>query len=85
MRHQYLYKGGAVASRCRRALAHPETVSLQNYEAGQGEQPLLLALAHPDEQIDVRFDNEDDYLLAKNCAIVPDNLHYTLNGEGNVS
>ncbi|MBR5664679.1 MAG: 1-acyl-sn-glycerol-3-phosphate acyltransferase [Bacteroidales bacterium] len=85
VRHQYLYKGGAVASRCRRALAHPETVSLQNYEAGQGEQPLLLALAHPDEQIDVRFDNEDDYLLAKNCAIVPDNLHYTLNGDGNVS
>ena len=80
VRHQYLYKGRSVARRCRQALRQADAVTAQQFEVGQGEQPLLLALSHPEEEFHVVFEQEEDYLLAKNCALVPANLHYSLKG-----
>ena len=79
VRYQYMYKGRDVERRCRKALrgwvkgATPETL-------GQGEIPLLTALAHPENEYHYEFDNEDDYLIASNCAVLPANLHYSLKG-----
>ena len=80
VRHQYLYKGRNVARRCRQALRQADAVTAQKFEVGQGEQPLLLALSHPEEDFNVVFEQEEDYLIAKNCAILPANLHYSLKG-----
>ena len=79
VRYQYMYKGREVERRCRKALRDwakgktPDT-------PGQGEIPLLTALAHPERDFRYEFDNEDDYLIASNCAAVPSNLHYSLKG-----
>ena len=78
VRHQYLYKGRQVARKCRKMLASLPDLRADNIMLGQGEQPLLWALSHPDEEFSYTFEDEDDFLLAKNCAILPDNLHYFL-------
>lgn len=82
VRHQYLYKGRVVARRSRKMLADVSALRADNIKLGQGEQPLLWALSHPGEEFAYTFDNEDDYLLASNCAIMPPNLHYKLREGG---
>ena len=79
VRYQYMYKGREVERRCRKALRDwAKGTTPEN--PGQGEIPLLTALAHPENVYHVQFDNEDDYLIASNCPAVPDNLHYSLKG-----
>ena len=43
-----------------------------------GEEALLTALAHPEEQFSVEFEEEEDCLVAKGCAVVPANLTFCL-------
>ena len=82
VRYQYLYKGREVSRRCRQALRGWKE-GLRNRDAtndvGQGELVLLAALAHPEKEYHCRFDNADDYLVARHCALVPSNLHYELS------
>ena len=94
VRYQYIYKGRSIERRCRKTLklvksnltngkldisqiTNQNSIILPNI----GELPLLLALAHPDQQFHYEFDNEDDYLVASNCAIAPANLHYSLKDQ----
>ncbi|MBO4282548.1 MAG: 1-acyl-sn-glycerol-3-phosphate acyltransferase [Bacteroidales bacterium] len=77
VRYQYVYKGRDVARRSRRTLK----MWLQDNSLempGQGEVPLLKALAHPDRQFEYVFHDEDDFLVASHCAVMPPNLHYRL-------
>ncbi|MBQ9474384.1 MAG: 1-acyl-sn-glycerol-3-phosphate acyltransferase [Bacteroidales bacterium] len=81
---QYLYKGREVQRRCRKALyewravQHRADDCCHTVPVGQGEAALLEALANPDKDYEVWFDNAEDYLIASNCAAVPSNLHYRL-------
>ena len=43
-----------------------------------GEEALLTALAHPEEQFSVEFEEEEDCLVAKGCTVVPANLTFCL-------
>ena len=79
VRYQYMYKGREVERRCRKALRDWANGTTPE-NPGQGEIPLLTALAHPENVYHVQFDNEDDYLIASNCAVLPANLHYSLKG-----
>ena len=76
VRHQYLYKGREIERHCRKALKTWQINGTE--EVGQGEIPLLKALAHPEQEFHYEFDNSDDYLVAMNCRVLPNNLHYTL-------
>lgn len=76
VRYQYLYKGREVEQRCRKALRQWQNGAVE--QLGQGEIPLLKALAHPEQEFHYEFDDADDYLVAKNCRVIPDNLHYSL-------
>lgn len=76
--YQYIYKGRSVERRCRKALRQWKR-SGEMGPVGQGETALLTALAHPEQQYDVTFDNMDDFLVASHCAVVPANLHYRLS------
>ena len=76
--YQYIYKGRSVERRCRKALRQWKR-SGEMGPVGQGETALLTALAHPEQQYDVTFDNMDDFLVASHCAAVPANLHYRLS------
>ena len=79
VRYQYIYKGREVEQRCRKALKmwHNEGVE----QLGQGEIALLKALAHPEQEFHYEFDDADDYLIAKNCRVIPENLHYSLRSQ----
>lgn len=80
VKHQYLYKGSEIARRAHRTLR----LWQQGYPTdlpGQGEIPLLIALAHPDKEFEYLFTDEDDFLVASNCAVRPSNLHYRLASE----
>ena len=63
VRYQYMYKGRDVARRARRNLN--EYLESGVWNAGQGEVALLKALSHKAEHFECRFDNEEDYLIAK--------------------
>ncbi len=77
VRHQYLYKGRGIEKRSRSNLKG--RIDGNKYEMpGQGEVPLLLALANPDKQFEYTFHDEDDYLVAIHCSSIPINLHYRL-------
>lgn len=77
VRYQYIYKGRTIERRCKRALKAWRGAE-DPFELGQGEVALTLALSHRDREYHYTFDNEDDYLVAKNVAIMPPNLHYDL-------
>ena len=79
VRYQYLYKGRDIYRRCRKALKAYEGQAPE--VSGQGEVALLRALAHKGTEYHVRFDNEDDYLVASNVNRLPANLHYELKSE----
>lgn len=79
VRYQYLYKGRDIYRRCRKALKAYEGQAPE--VSGQGEVALLRALAHKGTEYHVRFENEDDYLVASNVNRLPANLHYELKSE----
>lgn len=79
VRYQYLYKGRDIYRRCRKALKEYEGQAPE--VSGQGEVALLRALAHKGTEYHVRFENEDDYLVASNVNRLPPNLHYELKSE----
>ena len=85
VRHQYLYKGRDIERRARKTLRGLSGLRLQDNQIDennvcrmvddcQGERSLLLALAHPDVTFEVTFRNEDDALVAGNCAAKPGNM-----------
>ena len=41
-----------------------------------GETALLRALAHPKQEFDYYFEEEEDWLVAEHCAAKPTNLHF---------
>ncbi|MBQ0016825.1 MAG: 1-acyl-sn-glycerol-3-phosphate acyltransferase [Bacteroidales bacterium] len=73
---QYMYKGRSVASRAHTAIAR--YLSTGEFTLNQGEIPILKALANKDKDYLFSFDNEDDFRVASNCAILPNNIHFTL-------
>lgn len=76
VRYQYLYKGREIEQRCRKTLKQWQKDGVE--QVGQGEIPLLKALAHPEQEFNYEFDNADDYLVAQNCRVIPENLHYSV-------
>lgn len=84
VREQYLYKGHDALAECRRVLrkAHFARIdaldgeSMEIRDAGCGVEALLIALRHPQMQITAYEADEDKYLTASRCAVIPTNLHY---------
>jgi len=93
LRYKYLYKGSAVESACRRALAKEPAFLRRDVSgvqrvvirhAGQGEWAWCFALMHPDIQVEARIPDEDSLLLARGMYGLPANLTFTAEEtEGN--
>lgn len=79
VRYQYIYKGRDIEHRSRKALKQWQNDGTE--QLCQGEIPLLKALAHPEQEFHYEFDNSDDYLIAQNCRVIPENLHYSLRSQ----
>ena len=83
VRLQYTYKGHDAQAECRRVLRKPEYrridalsgTELRLEGAGCGVEALLIALAHPDMQVQASEPDEEKYLTATRC-IIPSNLKY---------
>ena len=86
--HNYLYKGREVAKECRHQLKNtdklsefmqtmPENGKLLIKHCGQGEWALMLALIKKKWQIDAYDEDCDKIDTARNCVVVPENLHYS--------
>ncbi len=93
-RYQYMYKGAAVEARCVRNLKRnanyaavvddPANATLGTYVAhhcGQGELPLIFALAHPATQVIALTDDPDDLALMQALEHAPVNFHPQLEKE----
>lgn len=88
VRYQYLYKGEDAMRECRSVLTKKTIeaidalddgpASVEVPESGCGVYALLLALAHPEKEIYAYERDEEKYLTAVRCQVVPPNLHYTL-------
>ena len=84
VKEQYLYKGHDALMECRRVLRKShfaridalEGESLEIRNAGCGVEALLIALRHPDMTITAHEADEEKYLTATRCAVIPTNLHY---------
>lgn len=87
VKEQYLYKGQDALRECRRVLRKAnferidtlEGETLEIRQAGCGVEALLTALRHPQMQITAHEADEEKYLTATRCAVVPANLHYLNN------
>lgn len=87
VKEQYLYKGHDALLECRRVLRKSrfsridalEGTSLEIRNAGCGVEAQLIALRHPHMQIAAYEADEEKYLTATHCAVIPANLHYYKN------
>lgn len=77
VRYRYLYKGRDIDRRARKALKQYQAD--HQFQLGQGEIALLLALSHRDQQFTYSFTNPDDYLVASHIVGLPPNLKYQLD------
>lgn len=88
VRHAYIYKGASVSREVRRSLREcgcfrelaeslPDGGNVLFVNPGYGESSLICALARKDVRISACFDDPMRFLMASNCAGLPDNLTYT--------
>ena len=83
VRLQYTYKGHDAQAECRRILRKAEYAridalsgaELRLEHAGCGVEAILIALSHPDMQVQASEPDEEKYLTATRC-IIPSNLQY---------
>ncbi|MCR5003774.1 MAG: MMPL family transporter [Bacteroidales bacterium] len=87
VRARYLYKGREAEKAAKKelskknlraALVRPADGRLVIEDAGYGAFALLYALSNKDIEVDAYINDEEKYLVATNCAGLPDNLHYHL-------
>ena len=87
VKEQYLYKGHDAQLECRRVLRKAnyaridalQGASLELPDAGCGVEALLIALTHPQMQVTAHQRDEEKYLTATCCGLIPTNLHYINN------
>ena len=91
VRYQYLYKGEDARSECASVLCRktfaeidgigPDVRTVAVTGSGCGVYALLLALVHRDKEVHAFEADEEKYLTAVRCTVVPDNLHYYRDAE----
>ncbi|BCS85941.1 glycerol acyltransferase [Prevotella herbatica] len=88
VKSQYRYKGLEIERRCKRNIKSNDSYSSvidadsekglaerAFHNAGLCELPYLYALVHPSTSVNAYVDNEDDYVVVKNMAYLPQNLN----------